>query len=218
MFRNPLSLFWIIGFRHYFVDFESFQKQKRQQHTFFVISFYQYFFLSKNRIILVADSHTIYNFFIEKVFLSIPTKFPLGFETWLIWILSISLSKIYLRSCSNLLINTNPRPFALEKWINTFYSSSIMYYFHYTPTINVGFEWNKGCRVKSILYYRMMDIKIHNGLCPSSRTLLFTTSFQTKFYHNIPRIWNRYAVDSIMESWIVIGSVKTVGTSISNLS
>jgi len=96
----------------------------------FVISFYQ-------RIIWTADSHTIYIIFIEKV-LSIPTKFPLGFETCLIWVLSISISKIYLRSCSNLLIDTNPRPFPLKKWINTFYSSSILYYFHYTPTKNAG--------------------------------------------------------------------------------
>lgn len=61
----------------------------------------------------------IYINFFEKVF-SIPRKFPLRFETYLIliWILSISRSKIYLRSCSNLLIDTNPRPFPLKKWIN----------------------------------------------------------------------------------------------------
>ncbi|KMS97977.1 hypothetical protein BVRB_4g096970 [Beta vulgaris subsp. vulgaris] len=40
----------------------------------------------------------------------------------------------------------------------------------------------------------------NDGSCPLSRTLLSTTSFQTKFYHNIPQFWNQYGVDSIMES------------------
>ena len=63
-------------------------------------------------------------------------------------------------------------------------------------------------RAPSFLY-KMVDVRIHNGSCVSSRTLLSTTSFQTKFYHNISIIWNRYGIDSIMESWIIIGSFGT---------
>jgi len=50
----------------------------------------------------------------------------------------------------------------------------------------------------------MVDVKIHSRSCPSSRTLLSTTSFQTKFYHNIPLIYlefnlisNRDGIDLI---------------------
>lgn len=50
----------------------------------------------------------------------------------------------------------------------------------------------------------MVGVRIHRWSCLSSRALLFTTSFQTKFYHNIPLVWNWYVIDSIMESWIVI--------------
>ena len=74
------------------------------------------------------------------------------------------------------------------------------------------FEWNRTNdvepRAPSFLY-KMVDVRIHNGSCPSSRTLLSTTSFQTKFYHNIFLISSRYAIDSIIESWIIIGSVGT---------
>lgn len=76
--------------------------------------------------------------------------------------------------------------------------------------IGVIVEQNKRCRVKNtFILYKMVDVRIHSWSCPSSRTLLSTTSFQTKFYHNIPLIWNRYGIDSIMESWIVIGSLST---------
>lgn len=91
-------------------------------------------------------------FFLEKV-LSIPTKdFPLGFETCFILILLIYLSKIYLRSCSNLLNDANPRLFSfpLRNSSILYYSSSIMYYFHYTPTkMQCGFEWNRAKDVES---------------------------------------------------------------------
>lgn len=80
------------------------------------------------------------------------------------------------------------------------------------PNKKEGFWWNRTNdvepRAPSFLS-KMVDVRIHNGSCPSSRTLLSTTSFQTKFYHNIPLIWNPYGNDSIMESWIVIGSVGT---------
>lgn len=75
----------------------------------------------------------------------------------------------------------------------------------YNPTKNEGFGCNRTNNVepRAPLFLdksKMVDVKIHNGSCPSSRTLLSTTSFQTKFYHNIPLIWNRYEIDSIMES------------------
>ena len=60
-----------------------------------------------------------------------------------------------------------------------------------------------------IIYKKMVDVRLHSGSCPSSRTLLSTTSFQTKFYHNIPLVWSRYVIDSIMEPWIVIVLVGT---------
>lgn len=105
---------------------------------------------------------------------------------------------IYLRSYSNLLICINPR--FLVREIH-FYSSSIM---DYLPSQRMS-------RQEHPHFYRnrrwWIEEVIHNGSCPSSRTLLSTTSFQTKFYHNIPRICNQYGIDSIMESWIVIGSI-----------
>ena len=64
-------------------------------------------------------------------------------------------------------------------------------------------EQDKGCRAKSTfipIQYKMVDVRVHSGSCPSSRTLLSTTSFQTKFYHNISLVLNRYVIDSIMES------------------
>ena len=94
-----------------------------------------------------------------------------------------------------------------------FCPSSIMYYLQ-PQKVGVLVEQNKLCRAKSIFisfFYKMADVRIHSRSCPSSRTLLSTTSFQTKFYHNIPLIWNRYyGIDSIMESWIVIGSIGTL--------
>ena len=82
----------------------------------------------------------------------------------------------------------------------------------YNPTKNERFECNRTNNVESrapsfLDKSKMVDVKIHNGSCPSSRTLLSTTSFQTKFYHNIPLIWDPYGIDSIIESWIVIGLV-----------
>ena len=136
-------------------------------------------------------------------------KFPFGFETFSNWILSISISKIYLRSCSNLFIGTNPRPLPLrnESILST-RAPSCTIYITTQQKLLVLVEQNKGCRVKStFIPNKMVDSYIHSWSCPSSRTLLSTTSFQTKFYHNIPLFWNQYVIDSIMESWIVIGSV-----------
>lgn len=77
------------------MDLESFQKW--QQHTIF-------FFLSKNH--TNRDSHR-YN--LDRNSFTNSNKFDFFFEPCSNWILSISLPKIYLRSCSNLLIFTNLR-------------------------------------------------------------------------------------------------------------
>lgn len=122
---------------------------------------------------------------IEKVW-SIPCPFEL--EICSKWILSISM--IYLRSCSIywLALTLDPCP---EKRMNTFFftrASSCTIYI----TTQERFLWNRTNndverRAPSFLY-KMVDVRIHSGSCLSSRTLLSTTSFQTKFYHNIPLI------------------------------
>lgn len=64
-----------------------------------------YFFPSKNRTnrwLIPPDPLLI------EIVLPVPTNFTF-FETCSNWILSISIAKIYLRSCSNLLIFTNLR-------------------------------------------------------------------------------------------------------------
>lgn len=71
--------------------------KKRQQHTLFVISFYQ-------KIIQMVDLIPARYTFNRK-------SFTYKFENW---ILSIFIWKIYLRSCFNLLINTNPRSVPLK--------------------------------------------------------------------------------------------------------
>lgn len=146
---------------------------------------------------------------IERVLTS-PTNFPFVFETCSNWILSISISKIYLRSCSNLLIGTNPRslPLRNESILSSRAPSCTIYITTQQKGGWVVVEQNNGCRAKStFIPNKMAESYIHSWSCPSSRTLLSTTSFQTKFYHNIPLVWNQYVIDSIMESWIVIGSV-----------
>lgn len=63
--------------------------------------------------------------------------------------------------------------------------------------IKERFQWNRTTdvepRAPSFLY-KVVGVKIHNGSCPSSRTLLSTISFQTKFYHNIFLIWSQYEI------------------------
>lgn len=90
------------------------------------------FLLSKNQINARFPRDTLW---IERVF-SIPTNFTFELKTWLNRILSIYILiyMIYLRSCSNLLIGINPRFLPPERWIHTFYPSSIMYYIHYNLT------------------------------------------------------------------------------------
>lgn len=99
--------------------------------------------------------------------------------------------KIHLRSCSNWLIGINPR--SLPPRNELILSTRAPSWTIYNPTKKKGFRCNRtnnveprapSCLDKS----KMVDVKIHNGPCPSSRTLLSTTSFQTKFYHNIPLI------------------------------
>lgn len=88
------------------------------------------FFLSKNHINSRFPRDTLW---IERLF-SISTNFTFKFKTWLNRILSIYIL-IYLRSCSNLLIGINPRFLPPERWIHSFYPSSIMYsIFHYNLT------------------------------------------------------------------------------------
>lgn len=89
----------------------------------------------------------------------------------------------------NLLIGINPR--SLPREMNTFFftrASSCTIYI--TTQQKERFLWNRTNdverRAPSFLY-KMVDV-IHSGSCLSSRTLLSTTSFQTKFYHNIPLI------------------------------
>jgi len=76
-------------------------------------------------------------------------------------------------------------------------------YLHYNPTKKRGYSATNDVESRALSFlYKMVDVRlrIHIGSRPSSRTLLSTTSFQTKFYHNIPLIWNPYGIDSIMES------------------
>lgn len=87
-------------------------------------------------------------------------------------------------------IDFNPR--SLPREMNTFFftrASSCTIYI--TTQQKERFLWNRTNdverRAPSFLY-KMVDVRIHSGSCLSSRTLLSTTSFQTKFYHNIPLI------------------------------
>lgn len=131
---------------------------------------------------------------------------------WKLETLSISISKIYLRSCPNLFsLTLDPCPWEMNQYFLLELHHGL---FTLQPDKKRGVivEQNKRCRAKSIfipILYKMVDVRIHNGSCLSSRTLLSTTSFQTKFYHNISLIWSQYWIDSIMESWIIIGSVGT---------
>ncbi len=135
----------------------------------------------------------------------------------LAWIESFFLyRKICLRSCSNLLIGTNLRFLPPTK-------KSIFYFLLELHPVPISITIQQKIRI--LMYNRTNDVEprapplfssikkggflIHNRSCPSSRTLLSTTSFQTKFYHNIPWILNRYLVDSMMESWIVIAFAGT---------
>ena len=146
---------------------------------------------------------------IQKVW-SIATSFFLNCK--LVWIGSfrfgyIIWKKIYLRSCSDWLALT------LDSWprkrTESFSTRAPSWTINNSPK-------RKGSYVKTMSRqehlhhllldkWKMVDEKIHKGSYPSSHTLLSTTSFQTKFYHNIPLIWNW--IDSIVESWIVIGWV-----------
>jgi len=83
---------------------------------------------------------------IEKVW-PIP-KCPFELETCSKWILSISISKIYLRSCSIYwsALTLDPCP---EKWILSFLLE-LHHALHYNPTKReVPVEQNKWCRAKS---------------------------------------------------------------------
>lgn len=125
--------------------------------------------------------------------------------------LSISIAKIYLRSCSNLLIFTNPRNLPPRNESTRAPSCTISIIKPSVlppPQKKKKFEWNRTNDVeKEHLHFHIIERK--NGGCKnpqlmesclSSRTLLFTTSFQTKFYHNIPLVWSWHVIDSILKS------------------
>lgn len=173
------------------------------------------FFLSKNqtndwflRDTLVFNQKNFFN--------STKPNLILIFETCSNWILFFLYRKICLRSCSNLLISTNLRFLPPTK-------KSIFYFLLELHPVPISITIQQKMRI--LMYNRTNDVEprapplfysikkggflIHNRSCPSSRTLLSTTSFQTKFYHNIPWILNRYLVDSMMESWIVIAFAGT---------
>ena len=92
-----------------------------------------------------------------------------------------NVSKIYLRSCSNLLIDTNPRFLPLKKKFTRATSYTILYH----PPQKKGAGYNGIEQMMSsqehfhsyIIYIKMVDVRLHSGSCPSSRTLLSTTSF-----------------------------------------
>lgn len=185
-FKNGVSLFWdpfsLFYFKSVGLDITSVLLNPYKMAATY--PFWD-FFLSKNHINARFPRDTLW---IERLF-SISTNFTLELKTWLNRILSIYILiyMIYLRSCSNLLIGINPRFLPPERWIHTFYPSSIMYYIHYNLTKKDSCEnrTDVGSRAPSFIE-KMADIriKIHTGSCPSSRTLLSTTAFQTKFYHN----------------------------------
>lgn len=109
--------------------------------------FLWFIFLSKNPTDSWFPRDTLW---IENVW-SIPTGFAFELETYSNWILSISISKIYLRSCSNLLIGINPR--SLPPRNELILSTRAPSWTIYNPTKNkkrrVRVEQNKRCRAKS---------------------------------------------------------------------
>jgi len=139
-----------------------------------------------------------------EIVLPIPTN---KFEPCSNWILSISLSKRYLRSCSNLLIFTNLRHLPLRNE-STRAPSCNIYIINPSPVPKTISSSGTKQTMSSQEHLNFYILEKNGGCknphpiesCLSSRTLLFTTSFQTKFYHNIPLAWIYYVIDSIMKS------------------
>lgn len=102
LFHDLFAFLWIIGFRHYFGNLQSFQKNGSN------IPFFLNF---SERIIQINRGLIPPNTLWIEIVLVIPTIFFLPCSNL---ILSIFLSKIYLRSCSNLLIFTNLRYLPLK--------------------------------------------------------------------------------------------------------
>jgi hypothetical protein len=149
---------------------------------------------------------------IERVW-SIPTSFAFEVETCSNWILSISVYGRYIYEVVPIdwLIGINPRSLPpRNEWILSTRAPS---WTIYNPTKNEGFKYNRTNNVESralsfLDKSKMVDVKIHNRSCPSSRTLLSTTSFQTKFYHNIPQhssnlepVWNWFNYGIMNSHW-----------------
>lgn len=100
------------------VIFKSFQNGSNI--SFFVISFCQ-------RIIRMVDSCVIH--------------LPFELEIFSNRTFSVYVSKIYLRSCSNLLIDTNPRLLPLKKNLSTRAPSCTI--LHHPPKKKRGFQRNR---------------------------------------------------------------------------
>ena len=127
-----------------------------------------FFFLSKNhRGLIPADTLLI------KIVLPIPTNLTFFFEPCSNWILSIFLSKINLRSFSNLLIFTNPRYLPLRNESTrapscTIYIINLHHQLLSRPQNN-KFQWNRTndveSRACSFLYTRK------NGGCKNPQLI-----------------------------------------------
>lgn len=128
---------WIVGFRHYFGDLESFQNSSN-------IHFGD-FFISKN--------HTNGWFMCNTLLIWLKEFYQFKKFLLLNWKLSISLSKIYLQSCPNLLIDTNlrflpPRNESIRSVLLELHHG--WYGLHHNPPKNeVLVKENKRCRAKS---------------------------------------------------------------------
>lgn len=137
------------------------------------------------------------------ILLQTKLTFWFHFKLVKIWIFDFSIKD--LQSCSNLLIGTNPRLFLfililIKKSIffarapssTIYFKYFLLFIIIYNP-IQIKVLWNRTNDVEPRAFSfleKMMDVRIHIWWCPSSRTLLSTTSFQTKFYHNIPQIFD----------------------------
>lgn len=113
----------------------------------------------------------------------------------------ISILRIDWQSWPNLLVFTNPRFFPLiKKKFCPLELHRVLFTLLTNNPAKIRFGTNRTDYVEPrafSLLWKMMDRQIHNRSCPSSRTLLSTTSFQTKFYHNIPLI----SLQNGIENW-----------------
>lgn len=171
-----------------------------------------YFVLSKNRIIRTSNSRRYVEFsYYRKGFSNSNKQFSFGIWNLFFYTFDFSVKDYEVGPAYWLILTLDPSLFAWE--IAQYFVPRAPSWTSFIPPQQKIKKNNAGSsgteqRMSSQEHPLIREwwiLRIHNGSCPSSRTLLSTTSFQTKFYHNIPQILNRYAIDSIMESWIVIG-------------